>query len=215
MALGLPSGGSAEDRTPIIKYDARAGRIFRVDRTQDGGGWKNNNVEITPVFQAVMDLERIELGWLHFPSGAAPSIVVAPFGEPMPAKPSDQHRSGFRVNMLLGQQSGGDVREMAANAQVAIKAMDALHDAYMAGRAANPGKLPVVRLAGTTSVTTTGKGENGQPVSSTNYQPVWEIVKWVERPALLGGAGAAQASAPEAPPPPPQPALAGAVGDDF
>ena len=33
MALGLQSGGGGGDfdRTPIIKYDARAGRIFRID----------------------------------------------------------------------------------------------------------------------------------------------------------------------------------------
>lgn len=150
MALGLPSGGGGEQRTPVIKYDGRAGRLFRVDREQINGAWSTNNVEVTPVFQAVMDLERIELGWLHFPTGAAPSIAVAPFGQPMPAKPSDQHRAGFRVEMLLGKAAGGDVREMAANAQVAIKGMDELHDAYLKGVKDNAGKLPVVKLAGTT-----------------------------------------------------------------
>lgn len=233
MALGLPSGGSFENRTPVIKYDGRAGRLFRVDRTQVNGSWQTDAVEVTPVFQAVMDLERIELGWLHFPSGAAPSMAVAPFGQPIPAKPSDQHRAGFRLLMLLGKQAGGDVREMAANAQVSVKGMDALHDAYLAGAALNPGKLPVVKLARTTPVTTQGKGPDGKPVSSTNYQPGWEIVSWVDRPAALtelGGvvdsmkatalssapATSQAPAAPLAPAAPQAPAAASAsVEDDF
>jgi hypothetical protein len=50
MALGLQtesSGGG--DFTPIIKFDARAGRMFRVDREQDASGsWNTENVEVNP-----------------------------------------------------------------------------------------------------------------------------------------------------------------------
>jgi hypothetical protein len=202
---------------PIIKYDSRAGRVFRVDRSDSGGRWENTVVEITPVFQAVFDLENIETGWLYFPTGAGPDIRTVKLGLPMPDRPSDKHRSGYRVLMLLGKQSGGDVREMAANAQVSIKGMDLLHDAYMAGRASNPGMLPVVSLAGTIPVVTQGKA-NGQAVTSTNYQPVWQIVKWVPRsPELLPDAlnrltaplpqQAQPAPVAVAPPPPPQPPL--------
>jgi hypothetical protein len=165
---------------PIIKYDARAGRLFRVDRTQGAGGaYESATVEITAVFQAVMDLEHIELGWLNFPQNAGPEFSVVPFGQPIPAKPSLAHRPGFRINMLLGKQAGGDVREMASNADASVKGMDKLHDAYLAGVRSNPGKLPVVKLAGTEAKTSIGKQ------SSTNYIPLWQITDWVDRPAKL------------------------------
>lgn len=187
--LGLPqTGGDGANRTPIIKYDARAGRIFRVDRSNESGSWETEQVEITNGFQAIMDLENIETGWLSFPAGGAPDIKTVKIGTPMPERPSDKHKSGFRILMKLGKSSGGDVREMAANAQVSIKGMDALYDAYLAGAAENPGKLPVVVLEKTTGITTSGKDASGKPQSSTNYQPVWSISKWVDRPAeLVGG----------------------------
>jgi hypothetical protein len=230
MALNLPSSGDAGHRQPIIKYDARAGRIFRVDRSDASGSWESNPVELPmATFQAIFDLENIETGWLHFPTGGAPDIRTAKIGTALPDRPTDKHRTGYRLMMLLGKQSGGDVREMAANAAVAIKGMDALHDAYMASPDMKLGMLPVVRLASTIAVTTQGKA-NGQPVSSTNYQPVWEIVKWVPRPdqlqpgfdqknATTQAPPPAQQAAPPAPPPPPpapepQRQLA-SVNDDF
>jgi hypothetical protein len=219
MALNLPSRGSGEDRTPIVKYDARAGRLFRVDRQQSDGSWETNTVEITPVFQAVMDLENIELGWLYFPTNGAPEIDVAPYGKPIPNKPSDKHRPGFRIHMKLGKQAGGDIREMAANAAVSIAGMDDLHDAYLKDCKAHPGELPVVRLDKTTPIVTTGKGADGKPVSSQNYQPVWVIVGWAKRPDDLlppgvkpaEGAPAAQAANDTAA----RPVEVASIADDF
>jgi hypothetical protein len=229
MALNLPSTADAGHRQPIIKYDARAGRLFRVDRSDDSGRWESNPVEITSVFQAVFDLENIETGWLHFPTGGAPDIRTVKIGSALPDRPTDKHRTGYRLMMLLGKQAGGDVREMAANAAVSITGMDLLHDAYMASPDMKQGLLPVVRLSGTVPVVTTGKN-NGQPVSSTNYQPVWQIVKWVPRPVELqpgydqknpapAQQPAAQqppAAAPAPAPPVPQQQLAlASVEDDF
>lgn len=227
MALGLPQTGGGEDRTPIVKYDARAGRLFRVDRTQADGSWESNTVEITPVFQAVFDLEHIELGWLYFPTNGAPEISVAPFGQPMPTKPSDKHRPGFRIHMKLGRTCGGDIREMAANARVSIDGMDNLHDAFLKEAGAHKGELPVVRLGSTMAVASSGKGADGKAVSSTNYKPVWEIVAWVPRPAdlVMGGApanDAAQAAVAQArttqqqlPEPEPEPVKPASISDDF
>src|SRR4051812_32965408 len=165
MALNLPDTGNLGHRVPIIKYDARAGRMFRVDRSDDSGRWESNPVEITPIFQAVIDLANIETGWLHFPTGGAPDIRTVKIGQALPDRPTDKHRTGFRVTMLLGKQGGGDVREMAGNAAVAIKGMDLLHDAYMAAPEQAQGLLPVVKLGSTLPITTTGKA-NGQPVTS-------------------------------------------------
>jgi hypothetical protein len=98
--------------------------------------------------------------------------------------------------------------------------MDALHDAFLAGVKANPGKLPVVKLPRTKAIVSAGKA-----ASSTNYEPCWEIVAWVDRPEKLtaeaiaklrsggdapAGAGpGTQQSLPE-----PEPVLA-SVSDDF
>lgn len=213
MALGLPTNDGG-DRTPIIKYDARAGRLFRVDRTQADGSWESNQVEITPVFQAIFDLENIELGWLYFPTNGAPEITVSKYGTPLPEKPSKNHRAGYRVHLLLGKQSGGDVREMAANAAVSIKGMDALHDAYLAGVKDHAGQLPVVKLGSTLPITSAGKSADGKPISSQNYQPQWEIVKWAPRPPELTADGKAKAQAAEAEPEP-EPATVASVEDDF
>lgn len=154
------------------------------------------------MFQAVIDLENVETGWLHFPTGGAPDIRVVKDGNAMPDRPSDKHRQGFRVHMLLGKQSGGDVREMASNARSTIAGMNALDDQWKAGRGANPGCLPVIKLAGVKAVQSQGKA-NGQAVTSTNYEPVFEIIKWVPRPAELSSAAIAQLIGGQ--PPQPQP----------
>lgn len=215
MALGLSteSGGSSGGSfIPVCKYDARAGRIFRVDREQVDGSWETKNVEITNGFTAVMDLENIEVGWALFQAGVMPSLSMVTIGSPLPEKPSDKHKQGFRMLMKLGKSSGGDVREMAATAKCVIQSVDSLHTDYESGKAANPGKLPVVSLDGTVAITSEGKDKDGNKQSSTNYQPVWKIVKWVDRPAELGGAGGATQQ--EAAPPPPPPAAPAASDDD-
>lgn len=196
MALGMPTDSAGGgDFSPIVKYDGRAGRLFRVDRTQDAGGsWVTEQVEITPNFKAVFDLDNIEVGWIHFASGAQPSFALARLGEPMPARPSSDFKNGFRVLMKLGKDCGGDVRELASQAKVVIAGMDKLHDLFTAGRKDNPGKLPIVTITGAVPVVTEGKDKDGKKQSSTNYQPVFDIVGWVDRPADLPGDGAAPAA---------------------
>lgn len=213
MALGLQTESGGGEFTPVVKFDARAGRMFRVDREQDGGGnWNTNNVEVTNGFTAVMDLENIEVGWALFQAGVMPSLSMVTIGNPLPEKPSDKHKQGFRMLMKLGKSSGGDVREMAATAKCVIQSVDSLHTDYESGKDANPGKLPVVSLDGTVAITTEGKDKDGNKQTSTNYQPVWKIVKWVDRPSELGGAGGATQQ--EAAPPPPPPAAPAASDDD-
>lgn len=210
MALGLSTESGGGDFTPVVKFDARAGRMFRVDREQDGGGnWNTNNVEITNGFTAVMDLENIEVGWLLFAAGVAPQLTLVKLGQPLPPRPSDQHKQGFRMLMKLGKSSGGDVREIAATSKAVLGSVDELHTAYEAQKSANPGKLPVVALTGSKAIVSTGKGQ-----SSTNYAPIFEIQKWVDRPAELGGAGGATQEE-AAPPPPPTAAPTASDDDEF
>lgn len=180
MALGLNyEKGTGGPITPIVKYNAKAGRIIRVDREND----QTVDTDITREFKAVMDLENIETGWIHFDSNSAPDFQVSKLGSGMPAQPSDKHRQGLRIMIKLGTECAGGkeaVREVACTAKAALQGFDELHDLYTQGLAANAGKLPVVVLENTVAdVTDTPKGKN------TNYKPVWKIVAWVPRPGDL------------------------------
>lgn len=183
MALGLNynSGGNG-DIIPFVKYDARAGRLFRRDRTQDSGGnYVSNDEDITNSFKAVVDLENIEVGYAKFGAGSAPEFVLVKLGMPMPHKPADPgFKQGVRLMMKLHSSCGGDVREISGNSSAFLKGVDELHTAYEAGKAANVGKLPVVSLKSTTPITS-GTGQK----KSTNYQPVFEISAWAPRPTDL------------------------------
>lgn len=194
MALGLNTGGEGGgDFTPVLKYDARAGRAFRVDRTQGAdGSWQTDNVEVTNGLTMVMDLENIQVGWLLFAAGVAPQMTLVPYGQPIPPKPSDQHKQGFKMLLKLGKASGGDVREFAATSKAVLGAVDEIHTQYLADAKNNPGKLPVIELTGTKSIESKGQGQK-----SVNYAPVLRIKSWIDRPAELGGAGRADVPEPE------------------
>lgn len=183
MALGLNySSGGNGDIVPFVKYDARAGRLFRRDRSQDSGGnYVSNDEDVTNSFKAVVDLENIEVGYAKFGAGSAPEFVLVKLGDPMPHKPADPgFKQGVRLMMKLHASCGGDVREISGNSAAFLKGIDELHTAYEAGKAANAGKLPIVTLKSTTPITS-GTGQK----KSTNYQPVFEIAGWAPRPTDL------------------------------
>ena len=170
MAIGIPLGGP---RSQIVKFDARAGRWFRVDG-------KDAVVDITNGFTAIFDLAQIDIGWAMFVAGQAPDVSFARVPAAMPTKPSEGHKRAVRFNMKLAKSVGGDVREITAQAAIVMQAIDQLHDAYSAAPESKEGKLPVVACPSTEAVTiSTGAGK------STNYKPVLQIVSWVARPAEL------------------------------
>lgn len=181
------------DFLPILKYDARAGRFFRVDRFNNGAGFESANVDITNIFKAVVDFEHVEVGWLNFQPGTAPSMVLVPYGQKFPDKPSDQHKQGIRLMMKLSKECTGNdgkaVREVAGNSKAFLSGIEVAFEEYLAKKDANKGKLPVLALEKTVPVKT---GSGAQ--SSTNYHPVFKIVGWVARgdfahhPKANGGA---------------------------
>ena len=176
MALGIDTtASSGGDFLPIAKFDCRAGRMFRRDR-ENG---ENIDVDITRTFKAVVDFENLEVGWIDFNTGGAPSFALGPLGA-VPERPSDEHKKGVRFVVKLAKECGGDVREVASTAKAYLRGLEELHDAYEAGVQKKAGKLPVVVLKDTVAVTT-GEGSR----KSTNYSPVFEIAAWVARPADL------------------------------
>lgn len=191
--MNQPEGG--QTFLPFVKYDSRAGRMFRVDKKADGS---TENVDITRSFKALVDLENVETGWMHFAAGAAPIYALSRHDEPNPPKPVAEAKEGVRLVLQLGAACGGDVREISSNAKSMLVGISDLHSAYEAGLKDNPGKLPIVVLSDTKPVVTMGK--NG---SSTNYMPVFEIVGWAPRSSQLvwspKGNTVMEAAAPAAP----------------
>ena len=106
MALGLNTNTNAEI-VPHIRYDARAGRLFRNDREQKPDGkWESRSTDITsPAPIMLMDLAQIEVGWISF-TGGAPDFHMVRFGEPLPQQPSKDHRQGFRIRVYAPKSFG-------------------------------------------------------------------------------------------------------------
>src|SRR5688500_13241982 len=122
-AFGFSTTTSSGDFLPVVKYDSRAGRMFRLDRVDVGGQWINEQKDITSEFKAQFDFENLETSWINFQAGAAPVFALAKVGDPLPAKPSETARNGIRVLVKLAADIGGDkrVRELAGNAKVFLQ----------------------------------------------------------------------------------------------
>lgn len=184
-----PSSGG--DFLPIVKYDARAGRFFRID----WDGADNSPVDITGEFKALFDFENVEVGWIAFPPGSAPSFVLVPIGSQLPPRPSELHKNGIRFLMKLAKGCGGDkpIREIASVAKAFLSGVEAVYNDYTAQKAQNPGALPVITMVKSSPITT-GSGQR----SSTNYQPTFKIIGWAPRgdlqPQPRGQAQPAQGS---------------------
>ena len=196
MGLGLSTGGSSGGEiVPYIKYDAKAGRLFRIDRNQTAEGtYVTDTVEITNIAQMVIDLANIRVGWINYTTQGPIRRLVVLGKEAIPERPGDKgtdgklsFKQGFEIDLLLNKDAGGGVaRVMSSAAGCVIEAMDALHDAYTAAPESEAGKLPVVKISGVTPV------KSGQ---STNYKPTFTIVNWIDRPAALPAPSATAAPA--------------------
>ena len=80
-------------------WDARSGKMNRHDREQDDvGEWTTNPVDITKTFEAIVDMENTEIGWIAFPPGGQPDFRMVPVGTDVGEPPSDNHKeaSGCR-----------------------------------------------------------------------------------------------------------------------
>jgi hypothetical protein len=169
MAMGLDYSSGGGDFLPIIKYDARAGRWYIVERELANGQWSSYTKEMgEPTF--AMDLHDLEVGWINF---TPVNFAMVGIGNPLPVKPTDKHKQGFRVrvyNKVIG------VREFAHTAKCVLAAMDKLHDAFVAAGQPRT-KLPVVKMTGTEMRET----QSGQG-TTRNYEPVLSIVDWIDRP---------------------------------
>jgi hypothetical protein len=155
-------------------FDARSGKMTRCDREQDDvGEWTTTLVDITKTFQAIVDMENTEIGYIAFTPGGPPDFRMVSLGKDVGEPPSNNHKEGFRLRMKLTNGAGDDVREFASTAKVVWQSLDDLHDAYLEGCAKHRGKLPIVSIAEVAQV---------RIGSSTFYRPIFEITGWAKRP---------------------------------
>lgn len=197
-------GNGGGDRTPILKFSAKDGSFIAVDRSQVDGQWQSQETEVEMPAKVVMDLAEIEMGWMHF--NPAPDFHMAKAGQKRPEKPSDDHKWGFRVR-LANKEMG--LRELSSSSKNVYDRMVAIYQAYEAGKAQNPGKVPIIDITGTERVTQ--QLRDGQ--SQTWRVPKWELTGWADRPAVLDSAPEPAASV--APPASIPPAEAAAGADLF
>ena len=200
MGLGLPTGGNG-NFVPYLKFNAKAGRWYTREEGEDG---KEFEVE---KLTAVFDMADIRTGYLKFAAGEAPDFVFdSSAGVKDAVAPNDQYRRGFVVHVFSEKNLGG-VREFASNAGVVNEALNLLFDAYDEAPEKAQGLAPVVKFSGVEPIT----GKHG-----TNYRPVFEISKWIEKPAAFDEATeTVNGPASSAPVPAPQPAaLEPADADD-
>jgi len=168
------------DFLPILKYDARAGRFFRVDRVDTGSGFVGESADITNSFKAIVDFDNVEVGWIDFQPGSAPSFALVPMGSKLPDRPTPRHKNGVRFMVKLAKECTGPdgkaIREVAGTSKAFLSGIENVYLEYQKGKAVNAGKLPVLTLVKTVPIKT-GSGEK----SSTNYHPVFAIAGWVPR----------------------------------
>ena len=178
MALGFQettsSGGG--DFLPIMKFSAKDGSFVRQDRHQGADGhWEKSETEMELPFKVVMDMDQIEVGFIAFTT-TGPDFRFVQVGEPMPVKPSDEHKEGFRIRMY-NKEIG--LREMSSSSKIVRNQMNDLHDAYLSGKADNLGKVPVIEITGSDRIQIETKAQGTQTFRS----PKWAIAGWVDRPA--------------------------------
>jgi hypothetical protein len=174
MALNLGNGGNNRgDILPIFKWDARSGDMVAVNRDpQSDGTWEKTEVEVQWPLRCVVDLENIEVGWVHF--NPAPDFVMAKADETRPAKPTPDYKQCVRMRVFSKDYG---LREFAHSAGSVRRAMDKLHDAFCADRASHPGKMPVVEITGYDTV------KVKTPEGELKFKaPKWSIVGWTLAP---------------------------------
>lgn len=166
MLLDISNGGG--DFNPYVKYNAKAGRWYT---KQDG-----QEVEVqNPTF--VADFDNIKTGWFTFTAGQAPEKVFDPSLTQRAEKPHDGAKRGFQVDLFSNESFGGVV-ELASTSNAMSNAINPMYERYSKEKDANAGQLPVIKVTGVKPI----QNDHG-----TNYEPLFEFVKWVARPDAFDG----------------------------
>ena len=153
MAFAKRKTGGGES-FPLLKFDGRVGRLYTQDREQQKNGeWQSVQNDVTDRFVAAFDIAGIEHGYMRFPKGAAPEMIMVPMGEDIGEMPEGEN---FR-------------RTMMSSAIGLWRSLDRLHDQYVELAPAHTGKVPVVELLDVMEI----------KARTTSYMPSFGIIGWV------------------------------------
>ena len=183
MPFGLHTPPTA-DFADIVKFDANAGRMFRIDYDSDTR--EKRPVDITmPAPKFAVDFGSLEVGYGRF-TDKGPEYHIVPEGQPIPQQPMEKDEKGrllfrpvFRVK-IYGKVLGG-MREWASAANCVLEPIEDLYNKFRAAPEAQQGKIPIVELTRTMPVSM-GRGQRQR----TLYAPCFQIVGWTDRVAEMG-----------------------------
>lgn len=172
MSLGLSAYHTASGEfSPRLQFNAASGRFTRVTKAADGIAIIRAEYPAMRPPSFVFDIGSLEIGWLRFNTGVV-SLILTPFGQPMPARPDRDHKAGFRAKIC--EAPGQPALEFSANAGTTVNAIEALWTLLTAAPEAAAGLVPVLQVTDTVSV---GK----------NYAPVFALVMWIDRDEQVFG----------------------------
>jgi hypothetical protein len=168
---------------PSIRFNARDGAFFRVDRSLDAEGkWANELININEALATegvLMDITNIQLGWLRF-EGMVDIVTQHHSLGPIP-QPSDLHKEGIKLELWLPKSTseGSPLREFSHTAAGVKNAINELHTAWERG-AENID--PVEREAGEIVPLVKVVIDSFKTKNGTFKKPIFEIAGWVPRP---------------------------------
>ena len=167
MAFAKHKTGGGET-FPLLKFDGRVGRLYTQDRKQQKNGeWQSVQNDVTDRFVAALDIGGIEHGFLRFPKGAAPEMVMVPMGEDIGEMPEGEWQEGLRLQVKMPGENFW--RTMMSSAVGLWRSLDRLHDQYIELTPEHPGKVPVVELLDVTEI----------KARTTSYMPSFGITGWI------------------------------------
>lgn len=196
MGFMQSTSGDGGDFKVYVKYNAKAGRWYTKEDKPD-----SEDFEVADM-TAVFDFASLKTGWFLFAPGVAPVKQLNDELRHWAVKPSPDFKQGFQIDVFSNKNLLG-VREFASTAGAVIEAMNNVYDDYDNSPESKAGKLPIVKCVSVKPIV----NKHG-----TNYQPVLEIMGWVDRPAELTEKAPAEPTQP--PPLQPAPAFATDLDDD-
>ena len=134
--------------------------------------WENSDKEAITIDTMVMDLDSVRTGWLLLAVGQRDWVEDAQVGV-KGKQPSPDYKYGFSVK-LFSKPLG--VVEWCANGVGVTKGFQAIYNACDKAAEQNPGKVPVIKYEGATSLKI-GAGNTSIP----NFS----VKNWINRPAAL------------------------------
>jgi hypothetical protein len=173
-ARKMPLGKRREGYSlPVLKFDARIGTFYTQDRVLRDNEWTTEQHDVTEGLVLIIDVKNVQQGWFAFPKGGPPQMILAaPDATDIGERPGEEYKEGIRLLVKIPDDAAG-TRELISTALGFYVGLDELHDKYVAEKDEHPDKVPLCELV---------KCREKKLASAPTWEPVFEIIDWVERP---------------------------------